>query len=86
MANRGRPAGSREKRTAVQRHAYRVSEVAAALGMGESTVWDGVYAGRIPSRKVGQVRLIPALWVETGMFPADSVAIEPADPNHGRTA
>jgi excisionase family DNA binding protein len=85
MANRGRPAGCREKRAAVQRQAYRVREVAEALGMGESTIWDGVYAGTIPSRKVGQVRLIPALWVETGSFPADPEA-DSAAPSQGRAA
>lgn len=45
---------------------YRVHEVAECLGMGYTTVWDGVYAGTIPSRKVGFLRLIPATWVHEG--------------------
>ncbi len=72
MAKRGRPAGSRQKAEPASRLFYRVREVAETMGIGERTVWDHVYAGTIPSRKVGQARLIPAGWVEAGAFPGEA--------------
>ena len=47
---------------------YRVWEVAQLTGIAERTVWDGIYSGRIPSRKISAVRLIPASFLddETG--------------------
>ena len=42
---------------------YRVREVAALVGLSESTLCKGIYAGRIPSRLIGSARLIPATWV-----------------------
>lgn len=42
---------------------YRPREVAALTGLGLRTVYEGIYAGRIPSRKIGDARLIPAAWL-----------------------
>ena len=42
---------------------YRAKEVASLLGLGLRTVYEGVYAGWIPSRKIGNSRLIPAAWL-----------------------
>lgn len=43
---------------------YRAKEVAMLLGLSLRTVYEGVYAGWIPSRKIGNSRLIPAVWLE----------------------
>jgi len=43
---------------------YRAKEAALLLGLSLRTVYEGVYAGWIPSRKVGNSRLIPAAWLE----------------------
>lgn len=43
---------------------YRAKEAARLLGLSLRTVYEGVYAGWIPSRKVGNSRLIPASWLE----------------------
>ena len=42
---------------------YRPREVAALTGLGLRTIYEGIYAGRIPSRKIGDARLIPASWL-----------------------
>lgn len=42
---------------------YRAKEVAGLLGIALRTVYEGIYAGWIPSRKVGNSRLIPASWL-----------------------
>lgn len=34
------------------------------LGLSLRTIYEGVYAGWIPSRKIGNSRLIPASWLE----------------------
>lgn len=46
-----------------QRLYYRPREVAALTGLGLRTVYEGIYAGWIPSRKIGDARLIPASWL-----------------------
>lgn len=43
---------------------YRAKEVAALCGLSLRTIYEGVYSGWIPSRKIGNSRLIPAAWVE----------------------
>lgn len=42
---------------------YRAREVAALTGLGLRTIYEGIYAGWIPSRKIGNSRLIPAAWL-----------------------
>ena len=42
---------------------YRAKEVALLTGLGLRTVYAGVYSGEIPSRKIGNARLIPAAWL-----------------------
>ena len=46
------------------RTAYRPREVSAKMGLPISTVYDGLYAGNIPGRRVGRGWLIPADFVE----------------------
>ena len=54
-----------ERQSALQpRLYYRAKEVAMLLGLSLRTVYEGVYAGWIPSRKIGNSRLIPAVWLE----------------------
>jgi excisionase family DNA binding protein len=54
---------------------YRVREVARLTGLGLRTIYEGVYAGWIPSRKIGNSRLIPAAWVHaTTDREADAIA------------
>ena len=38
---------------------YRAKEVAVLTGLGLRTIYAGVYSGSIPSRKIGNSRLIP---------------------------
>lgn len=45
---------------------YRAKEVAALLGLSLRTIYEGIYAGWIPSRKIGNSRLIPAAWLKVG--------------------
>jgi excisionase family DNA binding protein len=42
---------------------YRVKEVAKLTGLGLRAVYSGIYDGSIPSRKIGNSRLIPASWL-----------------------
>lgn len=42
---------------------YRAKEAAALLGLSLRTIYEGIYAGWIPSRKIGNARLIPAAWL-----------------------
>ena len=42
---------------------YRAREVAALTGLSLRTIYAGIYAAWIPSRKVGNSRLIPAAWL-----------------------
>lgn len=43
---------------------YRAKEAAQLLGISLRTVYEGIYAGWIPSRKIGNSRLIPAAWLK----------------------
>jgi excisionase family DNA binding protein len=43
---------------------YRAKEAAQLLGLSLRTIYEGIYEGRIPSRKIGNARLIPAAWLE----------------------
>lgn len=52
-----------ESASAQRRLYYRPREVAALTGLGLRTIYEGIYAGRIPSRKIGDARLIPASWL-----------------------
>lgn len=47
----------------LERLYYRPREVAALTGLGLRTIYEGIAAGRIPSRKIGDARLIPASWL-----------------------
>ena len=49
--------------TSTTRLYYRAREVAALTGLALRTVYEGIYAGWIPSRKIGNSRLIPAAWL-----------------------
>lgn len=42
---------------------YRPREVASLTGLGLRTIYADIYAGIIPSRKIGDARLIPASWL-----------------------
>jgi|SRR5579884_131561 len=54
---------------------YRAREVAALTGLGLRTIYQGVYAGWIPSRKIGNSRLIPASWLAAATdHEADAIA------------
>ena len=44
---------------------YRAKEVAALTGLSLRTIYAGVYAGWIPSRKIGNSRVIPAEWLSS---------------------
>lgn len=65
---RGRPAGSRakEREIAPERLWLRPKEVARITGLGITTVYDNIYRGDIPSRKVGDALLVPRSFVERG--------------------
>ena len=52
-----------ESASAQSRLYYRPREVAALTGLGLRTIYEGIYAGRIPSRKIGDARLIPTSWL-----------------------
>lgn len=52
-----------EQASAVNRLYYRPREVAELTGLGLRTIYADVYAGIIPSRKIGDARLIPASWL-----------------------
>jgi excisionase family DNA binding protein len=43
--------------------AFSIPEVAERLGMSRSNVWRLIDAGRIPSRRLGGRRVIPAAWL-----------------------
>ena len=59
MRSRAKP----EQAPASERLYYRAREVAALTGLGLRTIYADVYAGIIPSRKIGDARLIPASWL-----------------------
>lgn len=65
---RGRPIGSRSQERPIpsDRLYLRPKEVARVLGLGLSTVYDGIYRGTIPSRKVGHALLVPRSYIENG--------------------
>ena len=46
------------------RTTYRPREVAAKMGLPISTVYDGLYSGIIPGRRIGRGWVIPAAFVE----------------------
>lgn len=52
-----------EQAPAARRLYYRPREVADLTGLGLRTIYADVYAGIIPSRKIGDARLIPASWL-----------------------
>lgn len=52
-----------EQAAATERLYYRPREVASLTGLGLRTIYADVYAGIIPSRKIGDARLIPASWL-----------------------
>lgn len=52
-----------ERASASERLYYRPREVANLTGLGLRTIYADVYAGIIPSRKIGNARLIPAAWL-----------------------
>jgi excisionase family DNA binding protein len=47
----------------LERLYYRAREVAELTGLGLRTVYGLIYTGHIPSRKIGDARLVPAAWV-----------------------
>lgn len=47
----------------LERAFFRASEVAQLTGLSLRTIRSGLAAGTIPSRKIGDSRLIPASWV-----------------------
>ena len=53
---------------------YRAKEVAVLTGLGLRTIYAGVYSGSIPSRKIGNSRLIPAAWILADQHAADEMA------------
>jgi excisionase family DNA binding protein len=58
-----RRARTDDQAPAPERLYYRPKEVAALTGLGLRTVYADVYAGIIPSPKIGDARLIPASWL-----------------------
>lgn len=60
---RMRNRGDSKQAFAPERLYYRPREIAALTGLGLRTVYANVYAGIIPSRKIGDARLIPASWL-----------------------
>lgn len=58
-----RTTGKSERADADVRLYYRPREVAQLTGLGLRTIYSNVYAGIIPSRKIGDARLIPAPWL-----------------------
>lgn len=40
------------------REAYQVREVAALLGLPQSTVYEHIYRGKLPAIKIGRYRLV----------------------------
>jgi excisionase family DNA binding protein len=58
---------------AADRLYYRAKEVSNLTGLGLRTVYAGVYSGTIPSRKIGNARLIPASWLLADQRSADTI-------------
>jgi excisionase family DNA binding protein len=69
----------------VPRLYYRVREVATLTGLGLRTVYAQVYSGSIPSRKIGNSRLIPASWLAAGASDADRIRTALAAPAASKT-
>lgn len=57
--------------------ALRVSQVAEALQVSTSTVYDRIHRGEIPARPVGRALRIPAIWLDAflGDRPAESADV-----------
>jgi|GEM_PF-4937628 len=70
MAKQGRPRNEEEKKRSrvipldTMRTTYRPREVAAKMGLPISTVYDGLYSGIIPGRRIGRDWVVPASFVE----------------------
>jgi excisionase family DNA binding protein len=58
-----RTTAKNEHANATERLYYRAREVADLTGLGLRTIYADIYAGIIPSRKIGDARLIPASWL-----------------------